>query len=59
MNKTEREKATEIIENVCDKFCKFTGTGTNGECEYQKQHNGSCYLDDLMRIIEREECNEG
>ena len=26
----------ETMETICDKFCKFSGTGTNGECPFDK-----------------------
>lgn len=43
----------ETCENICDKYCKFTATiDENNECEYMKEHSGSCYLDDLMSLIE-------
>lgn len=37
----------ETMENICDKFCKYSGTGTNGECCYCATHEGECPFDEL------------
>lgn len=38
----------ETMETICDKFCKYSGTGTNGECEYMQTHKGECPFDKLV-----------
>lgn len=58
MNRAEKIKVVETIESICDKWCKFSGTATLEGCEYVREHNGSCYLDDLMSIIVKEETSE-
>lgn len=55
--KTERNRAimsdlqiivAETIETICDKFCKFSGTGKDNECVYMATHDGKCPLDELV-----------
>ena len=38
----------ETMETICDKFCKYSGTGTNGECVYMQTHEGECPFDKLV-----------
>lgn len=39
----------ETIENVCDNFCKYSGTGDENGCVYSQTHCGECPFDDLMK----------
>lgn len=45
----------ETMETICDKFCKFSGTGTNGECVYMQTHEGECPFD---KLVEKAGLNE-
>ena len=46
-----RELVDELSENICDNFCRYSGTGKDGKCEYCINHNNECPLDDLMRKV--------
>jgi len=41
----------ETIEEVCDKFCKYSGTGENGECCYCATHEGECPFDKVYKAL--------
>lgn len=46
-----REKVEKLAEDICDNFCRYSGTGEDGKCEYCKNHNNKCPLDDVMREV--------
>ena len=46
-----REKVEKLAEDICDNFCRYSGTGEDGKCEYCKNHNNMCPLDDVMREV--------
>ena len=51
-----KEVITKALEDTCDKFCKFKDTCDEANhCEYMREHDGACYLDDLELLIERDE----
>ena len=41
----------ETVENVCDHFCKYSGTGDENGCVYCQTHCGECPFDDLLKEI--------
>ena len=43
---------TETAEKICDKFCKFVGTGNENGCAWCQTHENECPLDDLMKLVE-------
>lgn len=50
---TMGEILMDLVENICDNFCKYSGTGTSEDgCEYCRTHNGECPLDVITREIE-------
>lgn len=51
-----KEVITKALEDTCDKFCKFKDTCDEANrCEYMREHNGACYLDDLELLIETDD----
>ena len=49
----EAEKITKTIETVCDKFCKYNGTGKDNQCVYSLTHAGKCPFDEIMKELEQ------
>lgn len=45
-------------ENVCDNFCKYSGTGNENGCVYCQTHCGECPLDDLLKEIGKWHCTK-
>lgn len=41
----------ETVEEICDKFCKFSGTGTDGHCIWCQMHEDDCPLDELLKVV--------
>lgn len=41
----------ELAENICDKFCKYSGTGEDGKCLWCQTHNNECPLDEIMEEV--------
>ena len=41
----------ETVENVCNHFCKYSGTGNEKGCVYQQIHLGECPFNDLLKEI--------
>ena len=51
-----KEVICQAIEETCGKYCKFNNTRDESHrCDYMREHNGACYLDDLELLIERDE----
>jgi len=51
-----KEVISKALEDTCGKYCKFNDTRDESHrCEYMREHNGSCYLDDLELLIEKDE----
>lgn len=46
MNKCVVILLEEMVENICDNFCKYRETcDENAECEYMRNNEGKCPLD--------------
>lgn len=41
----------ELAENICDNFCKFSGSGSDGNCIWCKTHNNECPLDEILEEV--------
>ena len=41
----------ELVEEICDKHCKYNETITQEGCSYCKEHEGECYLDKLLSVM--------
>ena len=41
----------ELAENICDNFCKFSGSGSDGKCIWCKTHNNECPLDEILEEV--------
>ena len=41
----------ELVETICDNFCKFSGSGSDGSCIWCKTHNNECPLDKIMEEV--------
>ena len=41
----------ETAEMICDKFCKFGGTGDENGCVWCQIHENQCPFDDLLKEI--------
>ena len=39
----------ETVELVCNKFCKYSGTGDEEGCVYTQTHSGECPFDELLK----------
>ena len=46
-----RDIVDETTQEICNKFCKFAGTGDDGHCIWCQTHEDKCPLDDLMRKV--------
>jgi hypothetical protein len=44
--------AEQTAEEICDKFCKFSGTGKDGHCVWCQIHEDNCPLDKLLKVVE-------
>ena len=44
----------ETAETICDKFCKFSGTGDIEGCVWCQTHEDNCPFDDLLREVGNE-----
>ena len=44
----------ETVEDVCDHFCKYSGTGDKKRCVYVETHSGECPFDELLKEIEND-----
>ena len=45
------EKVEKLAEDICDKFCKYSGTGEDGHCIWCQTHNDECPLDEIMEEV--------
>lgn len=48
----DKAKKIELIENICDNFCKYSGTGEDGFCSYCAENDNKCPLDELAKEVE-------
>lgn len=46
-----REIVDELTDEICNKFCKYSGTGKDGKCDYCTAHNNKCPLDKIMKEV--------
>lgn len=50
-----QEVVVEVVEEICDKYCKFNNTiHDDGSCAYMRANNRACYLDRLIKAAEVE-----
>lgn len=47
----QARKITDAVETVCDKFCKYSGSGANNECVWSLTHEGQCPFDEIMKEV--------
>lgn len=38
----------ETVEEFCNKFCKFSNTGSENQCAWCQMHDGECPFDKLL-----------
>lgn len=50
----DKQIILETCEEICDKFCKFENTGSDGMCVWRQTHENKCPLDKLMKMAEDE-----
>lgn len=50
----DKQIILETCEEICDKFCKFENTGSDGMCVWCQTHENKCPLDKLMKMAEDE-----
>lgn len=42
----------DAVEDICNNFCKFSGTGS--DCVWCQLHEGKCPFDELMKEVEND-----
>ena len=47
-----REVITDTCSEICDNFCKFSNTGSNGKCAWCQLHDDKCPSDSLIKAAE-------
>lgn len=47
-----KEIVEKLTEDICDNFCKFSGTGKDGQCVWCKINNDNCPLDAIKDYVE-------
>lgn len=56
MKKSQLKEIQEIVDKtsseICDQFCKFSGTGENGHCVWCQMHEDDCPLDKLLEVVD-------
>lgn len=45
------ELVDELSDEICNKFCKYSGTGKDGKCDYCIAHDNKCPLDKILREV--------
>lgn len=50
----DKQIILETCEEICDKFCKFENTGSDGMCVWCQTHENKCPLDKLIKMAEDE-----
>jgi len=46
-----KEVVSELSEQICGSFCKFSNTGTDGHCIWCQMHSDKCPLDELLEAV--------
>lgn len=49
----QAKKITDAVETICDKFCKYSGSGANNQCVWNLTHEGQCPFDEIMKEIQQ------
>lgn len=48
----------ETVDDVCNHFCKYSGTGDEKGCVYTQTHCGECPFTDLLKEIGEWHCSK-
>lgn len=48
----------ETVDDVCNHFCKYSGTGDKNGCVYTQTHCGECPFTDLLKEIGKWHCSK-
>lgn len=48
----------ETVDDVCNHFCKYSGTGDKNGCVYTQTHCGECPFNDLLKEIGKWHCSK-
>ena len=48
----DRKIIMDTCSEICNKFCKFAGTGNDKGCVWCQLHDNKCPLDNLLKMVE-------